>query len=561
MRAKPLTVVEQLTLTQVVYSLTLAAAVGFWLQRSLSASLMESFCSRATAATQDLAFDMSFYVAGGDREGIESSEIRVVLARPDTAYVAILDRETRVLFARSGPAGTPLPDQAFPAAAGAPAIRTRGDVLDVAVPVMGAEVDRQPPGGAASEEDAEAAALGWTGLDPARADRLLQVGTLIVGYSLADVLAAQRRAFGQAALVTLCILAAGIAFNVLLGRSIQRPLSRIAERVEGLTRGELIQDPVPETGQGEIRDLARALNIMTRALEDREDKLRSTNEGLERKVAERTRSLEAQTLSLANANALLQLQTERARAADRAKTDFLATMSHELRTPLNSIIGFTDLLLQEVQGPIAPAQREDLTAVASSARHLLALINDILDLSKVEAGRMELALAPLEPAAVFAELQEVAHGLPRAPGVVLDLDLVPGTPRPVADPKRLRQVGLNLLSNAIKFTERGRVELRLDPAPDGRFRLRVADTGPGIPAEHQERIFEPFCQLDQGAGRQHQGTGLGLTICRRMVDLMGGELRLESEPGRGSTFTVVLPAEGVGTGSPVAGAAPSGGAP
>lgn len=266
------------------------------------------------------------------------------------------------------------------------------------------------------------------------------------------------------------------------------------------------------------------------ARKEAERALRDANVHLERAVAERT--------------AELQTAVERAEAADRIKSAFLATMSHELRTPLNSIIGFTGIVLQGLAGPLTAEQTKQLGMVRGSARHLLDLINDVLDISKIEAGQLEIRAEAFN---LDESLQRVTGTLRPAAekkGLALHLDAGPGLNHVSGDRRRVEQILLNLLNNAVKFTERGQVtlEARRLPAPHGTIvRLRVIDTGIGIKPADLRSLFQPFRQIDSGLSRQHEGTGLGLAICRRLANLMEGEISVTSDWGHGSTFTLELP--------------------
>jgi signal transduction histidine kinase len=231
-------------------------------------------------------------------------------------------------------------------------------------------------------------------------------------------------------------------------------------------------------------------------------------------------------------------------AASRHKSEFLANMSHELRTPLNAIIGFSQVLREEMVGSVNPKQSEYLDDIISSGNHLLSLINDVLDLSKVEAGQVELDVHPfslrdaLERGVVMVREHATEDGVRVAFTADPAVDVVDG------DERRIKQVIFNLLSNAVKFTpEGGEVDVSATRA-NGEVRISVADTGPGIAPEDRERIFEEFQQTDAG-GEQHEGTGLGLALSRRFVELHGGRIWLESELGRGSTFTFALPMKSI----------------
>lgn len=230
-----------------------------------------------------------------------------------------------------------------------------------------------------------------------------------------------------------------------------------------------------------------------------------------------------------------------AEAADRLKSAFLATMSHELRTPLNSIIGFTGILIQGLAGPLNEEQTKQLGMVRGSARHLLALINDVLDISKIEAGQMSVRSETVELRPLLDRVLSVVKPLADRKHLELQLETAPALPPMVSDERRLEQILINLLNNAVKFTERGSVTLDAAPVDGGFVRLRVTDMGEGIRPEDQERLFQPFTQIDTGLTRKHEGTGLGLAICKRLATLLGGDISCTSVFGRGSTFTVILP--------------------
>jgi PAS domain S-box-containing protein len=252
-----------------------------------------------------------------------------------------------------------------------------------------------------------------------------------------------------------------------------------------------------------------------------EDELRRLNAELERRVAERTEAL--------------------ARAA-RAKDEFLASMSHELRTPLNGILGNGEVILAGVYGPISDAVRAAVTRSEESGRHLLALINDILDLAKVESGKLELALGAVDLDHLAHTSLRLVEEPARQKRIDLLLDAEFGLPPLLGDERRLKQVLVNLLTNAVKFTpEGGRVGLEIAvPAPHT-VSLAVWDTGIGIAPEDHGRLFQPFVQLDARLSRQHAGTGLGLSLVRRLVELHGGTVEVQSAAGRGARFTVTLP--------------------
>jgi signal transduction histidine kinase/DNA-binding response OmpR family regulator len=236
---------------------------------------------------------------------------------------------------------------------------------------------------------------------------------------------------------------------------------------------------------------------------------------------------------------------EEIREADRLKTQFLANMSHELRTPLNSIIGFSRVILKGIDGPINDVQREDLQAIHSSGQHLLRMINDILDLSKIEAGKMELSIDEVDITEIIKSAMSTAIGLVKEKPIQLIKDVPEDLPIVLADSTRIRQVLINLLQNASKFTDEGSItvkaQVQTGSTGQEEVYISVKDTGIGISKEDQEKLFEPFSQVDDSPTRKTGGTGLGLSISRRMVEMQGGQIGLESAANEGSTFWFTIP--------------------
>ncbi|MBN2032838.1 MAG: transporter substrate-binding domain-containing protein [Deltaproteobacteria bacterium] len=266
--------------------------------------------------------------------------------------------------------------------------------------------------------------------------------------------------------------------------------------------------------------------LLKRQVNARTRQLRQINREMEQRITQRTAEL---------AEAV-----EKARAADRSKSVFLATMSHELRTPLNSIIGFTGIMLQGLAGPLNPEQHKQMSMVQGSARHLMALINDVLDISKIEAGQLTLAITPFDLKASIEKVVKMVSRAAEEKGLDLKLDIAKDLGTANTDQRRVEQVILNLINNAVKFTEKGRVAVscRME---DGQYRLAVSDTGIGMKPEHLQEIFKPFRQIDTGLTRKYEGTGLGLSICKKIMEMMGGTIEVESRWGLGSTFTIRFP--------------------
>ncbi len=243
--------------------------------------------------------------------------------------------------------------------------------------------------------------------------------------------------------------------------------------------------------------------------------------------------------------------TEQLREIDTLKSQFLANMSHELRTPLNSIIGFSRVIMKGIDGPVTEFQQQDLSAIYNAGQHLLNMINDILDISKIEAGKMELAFDDVNLPDIIDSVLSTARGLIKDKPVKLLTDIEDSLPIIKADPTRIRQIFLNLLSNASKFTDEGSITVavrkQLNDVNKGEIHIAVTDTGTGIDIEDQHKLFMPFSQVDGSPTRKVEGTGLGLSITRLLVDLHGGEIGVSSEVGEGSTFWFTLPLPGIST--------------
>ncbi|MCU1337619.1 MAG: hybrid sensor histidine kinase/response regulator [Bryobacterales bacterium] len=325
------------------------------------------------------------------------------------------------------------------------------------------------------------------------------------------------------------VLGVGAAISQFTNRLLARPLTLLEAGITSVREGRLEPIRVSRTGD-EIEYLGESFNRMIAALASSQDEIRQYQELLEERIRQRTQELEQ--------------AMHGALAASQAKSEFLANISHELRTPMNGLLGMLDLVLDSHVGG---EQREQIEIAQRCAYSLLDLLNDILDLSKIEAGRMILEKVPFDMRSVAEDCVRAQAAKATQKGVEVRYEYTGDVTNVTGDPLRLRQIVANLLSNAIKFTEKGWVQVRqsLSRNADGKLTmvLEVVDTGSGIPAEKVPLIFEKFTQADSSISRKYGGTGLGLAITKRLVELQGGQIRVESRVGRGSTFTVEIPFE------------------
>jgi PAS domain S-box-containing protein len=291
------------------------------------------------------------------------------------------------------------------------------------------------------------------------------------------------------------------------------------------------------TRQGEVSAVVTMLHDLSEAVEKVRlyEQVKRHSEELELRVREAT-------AEVAEQNEVLRRQALELEQASALKSQFLANVSHELRTPLNAIIGYASLLLEGISGALTAPQREKLGRLESNAQSLLAIINDLLDISRIEAGKMALDIVRFDPVELIAEVMAEVEPLIAGSRLEVEREIAEGIPALASDRQKVKQILVNLLSNALKFTPRGRVRVRagFDPASD-RLAVAVADTGVGIPPDNRVSIFEAFGQAGGSFQRRQGGTGLGLSISRRLARMLGGDITVESEVGVGSTFTVELP--------------------
>jgi signal transduction histidine kinase/CheY-like chemotaxis protein len=358
-------------------------------------------------------------------------------------------------------------------------------------------------------------------IHPGDSGRFVVIGA-VAPHSV--VLAGATAVRDRSVLTVLLLTLAAAAIAWLLAQVLTRPLRLMARAVAGLgTEG---WDPrlLPAGRRDEIGLLAAALGSMAGKIDGQLRELREK---------------EARLLEAKGA----------AEEASKAKSEFLANMSHELRTPLNAIIGYSEILLEEAEDLGQDGLKPDVEKIRGAGRHLLGLINDILDLSKIEAGKMDLFVEEFDVAAVLKDVRETVEPLVTRNGNALEVRHAPDLGAMRSDQVKVRQTLFNLLGNAAKFTKGGRITLearRLAGGDGDRLEFRVADTGIGMTPEQVARLFQPFSQADASTTRHYGGTGLGLAITRHFCRMLGGDVAVESEPGGGSTFTVVLPADGPG---------------
>lgn len=366
------------------------------------------------------------------------------------------------------------------------------------------------------------------------------------------------------------IFLALIWFNI-SRKMILTPVSKLSEGAYLIGCGNLTHRLDIKTGD-ELEKLAHEFNIMADNLSASQEKLKGWNEELKKEVEKRTADLEEANAELSESKEHIEeslqqvmvlndeLETKREelgkrneelaganlrlREVDRLKSEFLANMSHELRTPLTAVIGFSELLIDRVMGELNEEQAGCMDNILTSGQHLLKLINDILDLSKIEAGKMELSLETFELRTIIDFVIKTISPLSNKKKLSLSVETAEEMPYMYADPGKIKQLLLNLVSNAIKFTpEGGKVTIGAD-FRDDQFSLSVTDTGIGIKPEDRERIFQEFQQVEGSTSREYGGTGLGLTLTKKLTEMHGGRIELESEPGKWSKFTVRIPMRG-----------------
>jgi signal transduction histidine kinase len=286
----------------------------------------------------------------------------------------------------------------------------------------------------------------------------------------------------------------------------------------------------------EMAAIVSIFHDLTKAVENERlaAELAHLNEGLEDRVREATTELEER-------NRQLEWQRRELERAYQLKSEFLASMSHELRTPINALLGYTSLMRDRIYGELTPRQEEALQRMYSASQHLLELVNDVLDLAKIEAGKMPVNIESVALDMLIRELSLTIDPMVRRKNLEFELDVSPELPVLETDRTKIKQILLNLLSNAVKFTHEGSIVLRAMPVGGGGVSIEVRDSGIGIAPDDMGKIFEDFRQVDQSSTREYGGTGLGLSITKKLLNLLGGTISVDSEAGVGSTFFVWLP--------------------
>jgi len=416
-----------------------------------------------------------------------------------------------------------------------------------------------------------------------RDDRGERVGSLVLGFTTDQIRLLVRKDAQRALLVGSVGVVLAIFLAAYLASLYIVPLEQLTEAVQRVASGNFTGPGVPVKTEDELGVLSRSFEVMTDKLKVSREEIELQNKllesrvhertgqlletiweleeiraNLEKLVQERTRGLEQsraeleawagtleqkvqeKTVELTEANDSLLTSLQKLQELDRIKSEFLANMSHELRTPLNAVIGFSGLLMQEREGRIPSEAKTDLGIIHQNGRNLMGMIDSILDLSKIEAGRFELDLAPLDPFPLLEEVAAMATGLIGTRPIRFNLDLSRRGGRILGDSSRFKVVITNLVGNAIKFTELGEVAMRTELSGD-KLMIFIHDTGIGMNEKELQRLFKPFQQVDGSITRRFGGTGLGLALSQRLVMAMDGRITVESEKGRGSTFTVTLP--------------------
>lgn len=496
----------------------LALVLVTYLTNTRVQDLEQSLVNRGQAIVAQLAPASQHGVLSSNRDEL-TRLARSAAEAPDVVRIRIYDTERRPLVdVRSENTNSQDVELVATPVPGDNTLRVQGVIF----------LDLLPAGPGAGESQSGVMARG-DGITPE------VIGHLSVDLSRSSTHARQTEVILTSLALTLLCLVLAAGLGLIIGRSVIQPVLRLETAVQELRRGNLEARPDVRV-EGELGSLARGVAAMAKSL-------RESHRFLQQQVEQTTAEVRETMEELEVKNAELDIARRRALESSRVKSEFLANISHEIRTPMNGVLGFVELLEKTT---LDDAQKAYLSTVRSSAEQLLELVDDILDLSKIEAGRLELSLAIFDPRAALEDVAVLFSANAHKKGLNLVVDVEPEVPpRLQGDRARIMQILANLISNAIKFTDHGGVELHAGYACVGEGEqmlvMRVRDTGIGISPKDQVRLFRPFEQVDGSSTRQQPGTGLGLAISRRLAELMGGRIDLESEPGGGACFTVSIP--------------------
>ena len=494
---KPLSIRARILLAALLPTILLAIVLSIIFHLNRVSELKEAHFQRAEALARQVVSGSEYGIFSGNRDALQTL-LEQLLRESDVRSAALIGTDGQLLARAGNPSYSRLPDYSdknseirLPAANSFLLVR----------PIVGTQLILQDP----------------FLLDPIVPPKPRQIGQLVLELSLEKVSAREREFLLTGFLMTLAGILFGSLLAAYLSHGVIRPITQIASVVHRIAQGDL-SARVPTHRHSSLYRLEKGLNRMAARIE-------SGHEEMQRQVAEAT--------------ADLRLKKEEAEVASRAKSIFLANMSHEIRTPLSAIIGLGELLRGSVSNP---GHKRKLDQLCTSSEHLLGIINDILDLSKIEAERLVLDQTVFQLDQVIERVVRLFDAKAREKGLLLTTDITPSLRQLWlhGDPLRLSQVLINLCGNAIKFTDQGAVHLSVrrvsEAAENITLRFCVSDTGCGITPEDQAQLFHPFVQVDASKTRKYDGTGLGLAISQRLVSMMGGQIRIDSQKGAGSAF-------------------------
>ena len=491
-----------LVLTAAMVTLALGTSLGTaWLTTE---KMKARLIAHGLQITEDLARGSVLALLYGTAENV-IDPVNLTLAFPDVQYVAIYDKKHVPLLTKGTAIGWTPPANKNWAGGAAVLEQESAHVWNFIAPVLSGKRNESPFADDSSQPELLGfvhVAVGKETLDS------IQAGILVQNISMALILSA------------LLLLVLRPLIN-----KITNPLLELSSI---MNKAELGETCVRATLQGpqELVLMAHAFNQMMSVLDERDQSLRQQKDNLEYQVTLRTHQLV--------------MARDEAVAASRHKSEFLANMSHELRTPLNAIIGYSDILIEDLEDEGEINKAADLKRVRASAMHLLSLINSVLDLAKIEAGHMELMIERINLSQLLEEVGDILKPLMIKNNNTFSTQINDNGGALLIDAGKLRQILVNLLSNANKFTRDGSIALHAEHQARS-LTISVTDTGIGIPHDKQAHIFEEFRQVDMSTTRNYGGTGLGLTISQRFCALMKGVIEVQSEPGKGSCFTVKIP--------------------